>query len=94
MFFSCLIWSTSLSELRSFLLLQDGFWSWAIESLGVLLREDFSLRDAADHEKIEGIASSFKYRRPVKDTRNSLILKRKKQILVCSVIWNAGDTSR
>ena len=75
-----LIWSTSLSELRSFLLLQDGFWSWAIEWLGVLLRGDYRLSDATDHEKIEETASSFKYRRAVKDTRNSLILKCKKQI--------------
>ena len=45
-----LIWSTSLSELRSFLLLRDGFWSWATESLGDLLRGDFRLGDAADHE--------------------------------------------
>ena len=41
---------------------------------------DYRLRDATDHEKIEETASSFKYRRAVKDTRNSLILKCKKQI--------------
>ena len=59
-----LIWSTSLSELWSLLLLQDGFWSWAMEWLGVLLRGDFRLGGAADHEKTEEIASSCKYRRP------------------------------
>ena len=103
-FFSCsswamcvcnsLIWSTSFSELRSFSLRQDGFWSWAMEWLGYLLRGDFSLGDAAHHEKIEGIASSFKYQRPFKVTRKSVIFKCKEQILVRSVIWNAGDTSR
>ena len=41
---------------------------------------DYRLRDATDHEKIEETASSFKYRQAVKDTRNSLILKFKKQI--------------
>ena len=57
-----------------------------MEWLGDLLRGDFRLGDAADHEKIEGIASSFKYRRPVKVTRKSVILKFKEQILVRSVI--------
>ena len=47
---------------------------------------DFRLGDAADHEKIDGIASSFKYRRPVKVTRKSVILKFNEQILVRSVI--------
>ena len=41
---------------------------------------NYRLRDATDHEKIEETASSFKYRQAVKDTRNSLILKCKKQI--------------
>ena len=50
------------------------------------LMGDYPLRDATDHEKIEKTASSFKYRRAVEDTRNSLILKCKKQILVCLVI--------
>ena len=44
--------------------------------------------------RIEGIASSFKYRRPVKVTRKSVILKCKDQISVRSVIRNAGDTAR
>ena len=57
-----------------------------MEWLGDLLRGDFRLGDAADHEKIEGIASSFKYRRPVKVARKSVILKCKEQILVRSVI--------
>ena len=57
-----------------------------MEWLGYLLRGDFRLRDAADHEKIEGIASAFKYQRPFEVTRKSVIFKCKEQILVCSVI--------
>ena len=57
-----------------------------MEWLGYLLRGDFSLGDAAHHEKIEGIASSFKYQRPFKVTRKSVIFKCKEQILVRSVI--------
>ena len=56
-----------------------------MEWLGDLLRGDFRVGDAADHE-IEGIASSCKYRQPVKVTRKSVILKCKEQILVRSVI--------
>ena len=50
------------------------------------LRGDFLLGDAADHRKIEGTASSFKYRRPVKLIRKSVGLKCNEQILVRSVI--------
>ena len=57
-----------------------------MEWLGDLVRGDFRLGDAANHEKIEEIASSFKYRRPVKVTQKSVILKCKKRILVSSVI--------
>ena len=57
-----------------------------MEWLGYLLRGDFILGDAADHEKIEGIASSFKYQRPFKVTRKSVIFKCKEEILVRSVI--------
>ena len=74
-------------------LLQDGFWSWTMEWLGYLLCGDFRSGDAADHEKIEEIASSFKYWRPVKVTGKSVVLKCKEQILVRSVIWNVGETS-
>ena len=57
-----------------------------MEWLGYLLRGDFRLGDAADHEKIEGIASCFKYQRPFKVTRKLVILKFKEQILVHSII--------
>ena len=48
-----------------------------MEWLGDLSRGDFRLGDAAEHKnlRIEGIASSLKYRRPVKVTRKSVILK-------------------
>ena len=42
--------------------------------------------DAVDHVKIEGTASSIKYRRPVKLLRKSVGLKCNEQILVRSVI--------
>ena len=53
-----------------------------MEWLCDLLCGDFRLGDAANHERIEGKASSFKYRRPVKVTRKQVILKCKKWILV------------
>ena len=55
------------------------------------LRGDVFFGDAADHGKIEGTASSIKYRRPVKLLRKSVGLKYNEQILVLSVIWNVGD---
>ena len=50
------------------------------------LRGDFFFGDAADHGKIEGTASSIKYRRPVKLLRKSVGLKYNEQTLVLSVI--------
>ena len=50
------------------------------------LRGDFLFEDAVDQGKIEGTASSIKYRRPVKLLRKSVGLKCNEQILVRSVI--------
>ena len=41
----------------------------------IALRDDFFFGDAADHGKIEGTASSIKYRRLVKLLRKSVGLK-------------------
>ena len=43
-------------------------------SYGMAWCGDFRLGDAADHEKIEKKALSFKYRRSVKVTRKSVVL--------------------